>query len=185
MARPLREEVEGGIYHVYSRGNRRSRVFVDEADYSLYLALLGGVVIGKRWRLLAYCLMPNHLHLLIETPEPNLARGMQYLHGFYARQFNDRHELSGHLFQGRYGCKRIRDDVQLLAVIRYVAANPVDAAICAQPEDWIWNSYGPVLDGDAPEWLDNGRLFEHLSGWSRDPRRGYVDLVSGGLRGLG
>jgi putative transposase len=184
MPRPPREDVEGGIHHVFARGNRRLEIFLDDDDYSHYLSLLGGVVVGKRWRLLAYCLMPNHVHLLVETPEPNLARGMQYLHGFYAQDFNGRHGVSGHLFQGRYGSVRIRDDAQFVATLRYVAANPVEGSLGKDERDWPWNSYGPVVDGSAPAWLDAQRLFEHLGVWGGDPRRGYVELVSRGLRGL-
>jgi REP-associated tyrosine transposase len=142
--------------------------------------LLGGVVRAKRWRCLAYCLMPNHVHLLIETPEANIARGMQYLHGFYAHHFNARYDLSGHLFQGRYGSKLIRDDVQFLAVVRYTALNPVEGGLCAMPEDWPWSSYGRALDGDAPAWLDVDGLLTHLG--PPDPWAGYVQLVSGGRR---
>jgi putative transposase len=128
--------------------------------------------------------MPNHVHLIVETPLPNLARGMQYVHGFYAQDFNARHGFSGHLFQGRYGSKRIRDDAQLVTTLRYVAANPVAGSLCDDGRDWPWNSYGPVVDGAAPACLDAERLFEHLGVWGGDPRRGYIDLVSAALRGL-
>jgi REP element-mobilizing transposase RayT len=182
VPRPLREQVEDGIYHVYARGNRRGLLFRDDADYAHYLALLGGVVIAKRWQCLAYCLMPNHVHLLVAISEPNLARGIQHLHGLYAHAFNARYELSGHLFQGRYGSKPIRDDAQLLSVLRYIALNPVDGNLCLRAGEWPWDSYGAVRSSDAPHWLDVEGLFRHLSLWSRDPRRSYADLVSDALR---
>jgi hypothetical protein len=109
---------------------------------------------------------------------------MQYLHGFYAQDFNARHGVSGHLFQGRYGSKRIRDDSHFAATLRYVAANPVKGSLSNDERDWPWNSYGPVLEGAAPPWLDAQRLFQHLGVWGPDPRRSYVELVSAALRGL-
>jgi putative transposase len=183
MSRPLREDYPGLIQHAYARGNRRQEIFRDEEDYRLYLALLAGIVRAKKWRLLAYCLMPNHVHLLIETPEGNLARGMQHLHGIYARIFNDRHGLAGHLFQGRYGSKVVRDDIQFIAVVRYIALNPLDAQLCDAPDSWPWNSFGHAINGGTPEWLDVDRLFACLDAPSVDPARAYKRLVSGGLPG--
>jgi REP element-mobilizing transposase RayT len=167
---------------VFARGNRRDVIFRDDADYVHYLELLGGVVFAKRWRCLAYCLMPNHVHLLVETPEANLARGIQYLHGFYAHAFNARYGLSGHVFQGRYGSKPVRDDAQLLSVLRYIALNPIEGGLCSQAGTWRWDSYGTAMSTDPPCWLDVDGVFRHLSLWSRDPRRGYAELVSGALR---
>jgi REP element-mobilizing transposase RayT len=185
MPRPLREDSPGLFQHVYARGNRRQEIFSDEQDYGLYLALLAGVVRVKKWRLLAYCLMPNHVHLLIETPEGNLARGMQNLHGLYARIFNDRHGLDGHVFQGRYGSKVVRDDIQFSAVVRYIALNPIDADLCDTPDGWPWNSFSDAVDGAAPEWLDVARLFACLDVPSADPVGSYRRFVSAGLPELG
>ena len=181
MARPLRDDFAGAVQHVFARGNRRQPIFFDETDFRLYLALLGGIVVAKKWRVLAYCLMPNHVHLLLETPEPTLARGMQDLHGLYARLFNDRHGFVGHLFQGRYGSKLVRDDSQLVTVLRYVGLNPIGAGLAASPADWPWNSFGDVIAGDAPGWLDVDRLFEYLEAWTNDPLRRYRELVTGAL----
>ena len=125
----MRELVAGGVYHAVARGNRGARIFRDDADYAEYLKLLAGVVTRFRWAVLAYCLMGNHVHLVVETPEPNLPAGMQWLHGKYGRYFNDRHDLFGHLFQGRYKAARQLTDEQLLYVLRYVGLNPVEAAV--------------------------------------------------------
>src|ERR687896_722074 len=103
MPRRPRQEVAGGINHVFARGNNRGHVFIDDTDRRAYLTTLGRVTRWKRWRCLAYCLMPNHVHLLLETPQANLGAGMQYLHGSYANEFNERHGRFGHVFQGRYG----------------------------------------------------------------------------------
>jgi putative transposase len=177
MPRPHREDFAGGVQHAYARGNRQQEIFRDDADYRLYLALLAGIVRAKKWRLLAYCLMPNHVHLLIETPEANLARGMQQLHGLYARLFNDRHGVVGHLFQGRYGSKVVRDDAQFLAVARYIALNPVDAALCERPDAWPWSSFRAAINGEAPDWLDVDRLFAYLDAPSLAPAGAYERLV--------
>jgi putative transposase len=155
---------------------------LDDADYRLYLALLAGVVAAKKWRVLAYCLMPNHVHLLIETPEGNLARGMQQLHGLYARIFNDRHGYVGHHFQGRYGSKLIRDDSQLITVVRYIGANPLVAGLAEDPWGWEWNSFVAATTDSAPSCLDVDRLLEYLAEWSGDPMRLYREMVSGVLR---
>src|SRR3712207_2241831 len=112
MARKHRLNV-AGTHHVYARGNEGRVIFRDDADRSAYLRLLGAVVVRRRWSCLAYCLMDNHVHLLVEIPEPDLAEGMRQLHGDYARGFNDRHARSGHLFQGRYGSKLVTSDEQL------------------------------------------------------------------------
>src|SRR5215218_10333319 len=116
VPRKPREEVAGGIHHVYARGNNKALLFVDDVDREGYLWLLGTEVGRRRWRCLSYCLMDNHMHLLIETPEPNLGRGMQRLHGDFGRGFNRRHSRSGHVFQGRYGSKPVSDDEQLWTV---------------------------------------------------------------------
>jgi REP element-mobilizing transposase RayT len=178
MARKPRHEVAGAVHHVFARGNRRQRVYLDHTDYATYLRLLAREVRRRRWRCLAYCLMENHLHLLVETPEPNLGRGMQRLHGDYAHLFNQRHDRVGHLFQGRYGAVAVETDDQLIAVVRYIAANPVEASLCARAEQWRWNSFGLVLHGRAPSWLAVDRLFEYLAADGADPRTRYGRLVS-------
>jgi REP element-mobilizing transposase RayT len=183
MPRPLRDDFPGALQHVFARGNRKQTIFLDHRDYRLYLALLGGVVVAKKWRVLAYCLMPNHLHLLIETPDAGLAAGMQQLHGLYARLFNDRHGHVGHLFQGRYGSKLVRDDLQLRAVARYIALNPVDAGLVEHPADWTWNSYMPTINRDGPRWLDADRLLGYAGAWAPDEVVAYSRLVTGGLPG--
>jgi putative transposase len=117
VPRPHREEVEDGIFHVYARGNAKQAVYLDDADRVTYLRLLDMAIRKRSWRCLAYCLMENHVHLLLETPNANLAAGMQWLHGLYARTFNERHGRVGHLFQGRYGAVRVRSDAQLWGVL--------------------------------------------------------------------
>ena len=121
--------------------------------------MLGTVVQRRGWRCHAYCLMPNHYHLLVETPRPDLSKGMQYLNARYAEWFNWRHELDGHLFQGRFHSVLVESDWHLLELARYLVLNPVRAGLCDTPVQWAWSSYGAVL-GTIPrppfltlEWL--------------------------------
>jgi putative transposase len=162
MARKPRGEVEAGVHHVYARGNCRQAVFLDDWDRTRYLSLLGHAVARSRWHCMAYCLMGNHLHLLVETREPNLGAGIRWLHGRYAQTFNRRHRRDGHLFHGRYGATRIEDDRQLWTTVRYIALNPVNGGLCADARDWRWSSYALLHEGVAPGWLDEARLVSHL-----------------------
>jgi REP element-mobilizing transposase RayT len=161
------------VHHLSARGNRQQSIYLDDHDRVAYLRLLGRVVRDHDWRCLAYCLMDNHVHLLIETPHPNLGIGVQRLHGVYARRFNDRHRHSGHLFQGRYGVVPIKSDEQLYAVVRYLAMNPVAAGLCSRPQDWRWSSCSR-----PPAWLDEPRLLEYLGAGGGDARKRYADLIA-------
>ncbi len=179
MPRRSRQELEGAVHHVFARGNDRREIYVDDVDRRIYLATLGRVTRRQRWRCLAYCLMPNHVHLLVETPLANLGAGMQRLHGHYAQIFNARHGRSGHVFQGRYGSVRVTTDDQLWAATAYVALNPVAAGLCQAPEEWAWSSHASTLDGRArPRWLDVPRLLSYFEGLGGDPRERYVLLTA-------
>ena len=149
----------------------------------MYMKILGRVVEKMEWRCLAYCLMENHIHLLIETREPNLGRGMQRIHSPYAAAFNARHGRVGHLFQGRFGEVRIDSDEQLCAVVAYLPKNPVEAGLCEAADQWPWSSHRGVISGCHPKWLDVPRLFQYLSVWGGDPRQTYLDLVHDPERG--
>lgn len=176
MARKPRIDAPG-IHHVWARGNDRQDIFRDTADRQDYLRLLGLTVLRKRWRCLAYCLMDNHVHLLLETQDANLAAGMQWLHGVYASTINDRRLRSGHIFQGRYGSKPVTDDEQLWTAIAYIVHNPVRAGLCEKPGDWRWSSHAAIVRGPAPRWLDRERLLEHLSGAGGNPEILYRELT--------
>ena len=155
MARKPRAEDAGAVHHVYARGNRSAQIFLDDVDRHLYLRLLGQAVREQEWACLSYCLMGNHVHLLIETPRPNLGSGMRKLHGKYGLRFNQRHGFVGHVFQGRYGAVRITDDEHLVTVLRYIDGNPVEAGLGS---DWPWCSSLGLRGGPAPPWLALGRL---------------------------
>jgi putative transposase len=141
MARPPRIVVANGIYHVTARGNRRQLLFVDRRDRLRYLDFFAEVVTQYGWRLHAYCLMPNHVHLLIQTPVPNLSEGMQRLQTRYAQWFNHRHGFDGHLFQGRFHSVHVRSQLHLMELSRYIVSNPVRAKLCATARDWEWSSF--------------------------------------------
>ena len=127
MARPLRIEYPGALYHVTARGNARQRIYSDSKDCQAFLDLLGTLSDRYHWLCHAYCLMTNHYHLLLETPEGNLAEGMRQLNGIYTQAFNRRHHKVGHLFQGRYHAILVDKDCYLLEVARYIVLNPVRA----------------------------------------------------------
>jgi REP element-mobilizing transposase RayT len=156
----------------------RAVIYLDDEDRERYLALLGQVVERHGWRCLAFCLMHNHVHLLVQTPEPCLGRGMQRLHGVYAQYFNRRHRRSGHLFQGRFGTKVMRSDAQLLLAARYIALNPVKAGLCVEATAWRWSSHRATLNGVRPPWLDTPRLLDYFGADGGDPLDTYTEFVA-------
>ena len=176
MPRKPRQNVPG-IHHVYARGNDRRAIFRSDADREDYLLLLGKVVERMRWHCLAYCLMDNHVHLLIETREPNLGAGMRWLHGKYASSLNRRNGTTGHVFEGRYGSALQTSDEQLWHTIAYVVRNPVAAGLCSAAEEWRWSSHSALRRGALPGWMDPTRLFRCFEGIGGDPRRRYVEIV--------
>lgn len=179
MPRKHREDVEGGLHHVFARGNGKQRIFLVDSDRLIYLRMLARVIDRMSWRCLAYCLMENHLHLLIETPLANLSAGMQRLHGRYAQDFNERHSRVGHVFQGRFGAVRVRSDEQLWAVAAYIARNPVAAGLCEFAEEWTWSSHAAMIGvRRAPKWLDIPRLESLLGGTTRDPISALAELTN-------
>jgi putative transposase len=175
VPRRPRAEVEPGLFHVFARGNNKRLIYRDDRDRATYLRILRGTVRHCRWRFLAYCLMDNHVHLLLETREANLGAGMGRLHGVYAQRFNSRHGTSGHLFQGRYGSVRIKTDEQLLTVVTYIAMNPGEAGLCRHPDDWPWSSHSMVLSETAPDWIDVPHLLDCFAAAGGEGRRRYAD----------
>jgi len=150
MARPLRIEYPGALYHVTSRGDRQEAIFDDDQDRRAFLKVLGDVVSRYRWRRHAYFLMGNHYHLMIETPEANLTKGMRQLNGVFTQCSNRRHKRSGHLFQGRYKAILVDRDSYFLELARYVVLNPVRAAMVKYPHLWVWSSYGAMIGKATP-----------------------------------
>jgi putative transposase len=182
MARPLRIEFPGALYHVTSRGNARQRVFRDDEDREMFLATLAWVVTRFAWRCHAYCLMNNHVHLLIETPQPNLSRGMRQLNGVYTQRFNRRHRKVGHLFQGRFKAILVEKEGYLLELARYIVLNPVRAKMVKMPERYLWSSYramvglAPVPPALAIEWV-----LDQFARTRATARRRYAKFVHDGI----
>ncbi|RDI73880.1 Transposase IS200 like [Gaiella occulta] len=131
------------------RGNERALVFRDDRDRERFLEILGEVAVRYRWRVLAYCLMGNHFHLLVMTLEPTLARGMRQLNGVYAQWFNRRHRRVGHLFQGRYKAVSVQTDAHLRRTVRYVVRNPIRARLSSRPQQWRWTSHHATVGSAA------------------------------------
>jgi putative transposase len=147
MARQPRGLLGDGIFHVTARGVARSELFLDRADFAGFAALLASVVERFRWRCHAYCLMPNHYHLVVETPRVKLSRGMHRLNFLYAQSFNDRYDRVGHLFQNRFGARLIESTEYLADACTYVRMNPVRAGLCRSADDWPWS--GPAYAATA------------------------------------
>ena len=188
MARPLRIEFAGAVYHVTSRGNGRQKIFVDDRDNTTFLELLGKTVERFHWTCHAFCLMVNHYHLMIETPEANLSKGMHHLNANFCQAFNKRHDSVGHLFQGRFKSIVVDRESYLLELARYVVLNPVRAGMVDRPEEWPWSSYcatagltsSPSADA-ASEWLSTIWLLGQFSPDKAAARKRYRDFVSAGI----
>lgn len=149
MARPLRLEYPGALYHVTARGNARQDIYLNDNDREGFLELLGSIIERFHWLCHAYCLMDNHYHLLIETPDANLSTGMRQLNGVYTQRFNRRHGRVGHVFQGRFKAILVDRDSYLLELARYIVLNPVRAKLRKHAGDYAWSSYSATV-GEAP-----------------------------------
>jgi REP element-mobilizing transposase RayT len=182
MARPLRIELSGGLYHVTSRGDRREDIYFSDADREAWLALFAQVCERFNWICHAYCLMTNHYHLVVETPEGNLAKGMRQLNGVYTQFVNRAHGRIGHVFQGRYKAILVEKDSYLLELSRYVVLNPVRAGMVSDVVDWPWSSF-PAMIGQAPSpvWLQTDWILGQFSPLRDQARIGYVDFVRAGV----
>jgi REP element-mobilizing transposase RayT len=174
VARPLRLEFPGAVYHLTARGDRQEPIFLNDADRRKFLELLAKEIKQQDWICYAYCLMDNHYHLLIETPQPNLVAGMRRLNGVYTQAFNYRRNKPGHVFQGRYKSILVDKDNYLLELCRYIVLNPVRAKAVKSPEQWSWSSY-PATAGlvRAESWMATERVLALFSG-SRKRYRSFV-----------
>lgn len=181
MARPLRIELSGGLYHVTARGDRREDIYFGAPDRERWLHLLGQVCDRFNWVCHAYCQMTNHYHLVVETPEGNLAQGMRQLNGVYTQHINRTHRRVGHVFQGRYQAILVEKDSYLLELARYVVLNPVRARMVNDPADWPWSSHRIMLGGQAPGWLQTDWILGQFGSERRRAVARYLDFVRAGV----
>lgn len=182
MARPLRIEFAGALYHVTSRGDRREDIYEDDVDRQSFLAVLGDVAARFNWVCHAYCLMSNHYHLLIETPNANLSQGMRQLNGVFTQASNRRHGRTGHLFQGRFKAILVDRDAYLLEVTRYIVLNPVRAHMVELPEHWPWSSYRATAGlSPAVPFLDTDTILSLFGKQRGRSRKQYERFVAEGM----
>ncbi len=188
MARPLRIEFPGAIYHVTARGNRCEPIFAEDADRDVFLGILGAALARFDAVAFAYCLMGNHYHCVVHTRQANLSALMRQVNGVYTQAFNRRHGKVGHLFQGRFKSILVDRDAYLLEVCRYVDLNPVRAGLVEDPGAWDWSSYRAHVGLTVgPNWLDSLVILGQLLGRdvrdARDRRRAsarYAEFVARG-----
>ena len=182
MTRPLRIEYPGAVYHVTSRGNRKETIFEDDGDRLKFLGTLDEVCEIYNWGILSYCLMGNHYHLVVETPDANLSKGMRHLNGVYTQSSNRRHGRVGHIFQGRFKSILVDADAYLLELSRYVVLNPVRANLVRLPEQWLWSSYKQMIcTTQAPRWLMREKLLAQFSPQFEQAKRRYIEFVREGV----
>jgi REP element-mobilizing transposase RayT len=185
MSRPLRLEYPGAVWHVTSRGNEQREIFRDTGDRQKFLSVLGRTVDLFGWNVLAYALMGNHYHLLVETPEPTLSRGMRQLNGVYTQAFNRRHGRVGHLLQGRFKSILVEKESHLLELARYVVLNPVRARLVESAGAWRWTSYRATAGLERnPGWLATSSILRQFGEKPEVSARRYRAFVAEG-RGAG
>jgi putative transposase len=183
MARRPRIHFPGALYHVITRGNRRQGIFIDEKDVKKFLAFLAEYKWRHPFRLYAYALMKNHLHLLVEVEEIPLSRIMQSFLFRYTRYFNRRYGEEGHLFQGRYKAIVCDKDAYLLELVRYIHLNPVRAKIVKKPEEYLWTGHLSYLGRGGDDLIDEGFVLDQFSGDKSLARRRYRQFVWEGIPG--
>lgn len=181
MARPLRLELSSGVYHVTSRGDGREDIYLSDADRASWLEVFGQVCERFNWICHAWCQMTNHYHILIETPEANLAQGMRQLNGVYTQRFNRAHSRVGHVFQGRYKAILVERDSYLLELARYVVLNPLRAKMVKHLESWPWSSYLATCGQAVPSvWLQTDWILAQFGQRRSSAIAKYVSFVHEG-----
>ena len=150
MARSARIQFPGAVYHISARGNHQENIYFSDRDRKLFLRLLDNAAKRYNWICHAYCLMTNHYHLILETPDGLLSNGMGYVNGVYTQKINQQYGMTGHLFQERFHSKLIDGNQQFLTTVRYVIRNPLDANIVQDAEDWPWSSYRATAGIERP-----------------------------------
>ena len=180
MAHPLRIEHPGAYYHVINRGNNQEEIFKNDRDREKFLQYLEKA--SERFSIVfhTYCLMSNHFHLLVETPEPNLSVAMQWINVSYAIYFNRKQGRQGHLFQGRFRAILVDADEYLKHLSRYIHLNPVRAKMVSAPEEYKWSSYSAFIGKiKAPQFLEINWLLSNFGKSKKQAKKNYKDFVGG------
>ena len=179
MSRPLRIEYPNAWYHLMNRGRRGEEIFFDKHDYQMFIDLLVETTEMWNFRVSAYCLMPNHYHLLIQTPNANISRGMRHLNGVYTQRFNRRHFCDGSLFRGRYKSILVDGDSYLLQLVRYIHRNPLKAGLTDKIYKYVWSSHKGYLSvAKKWEWLHKRFIFSILTSDTRQWLKQYKRFIS-------
>jgi len=182
MVRPLRLEYPNAVYHVVSRGNGDQKIFEGSEDKDKFLCIASSVFERFSWLSYAYSLMDNHYHLVIETPKPNLSKGMRQLNGIWAQVSNRQKKKTGHLFQGRFKAFLIERELYLLEVIRYVVLNPVRAQICARPEEYRYTSFLETIDAaKGSNLLASDLVLSQFGVRKREARKSFKTFIYDGI----
>jgi REP element-mobilizing transposase RayT len=164
-----------------NRGNARVPIYLVDDDYEIFLEVLKESSKFFQVYLAAYCLMPNHYHLLLTTPKANLARFMRHVDGVYTQRFNRYHKKDGHLFRGRYKAILVQEDEYLTHLVRYIHLNPVQAHLVQDPKDWLWSSHKAYLKAQDEEWLKVTPILKIFSKSLRKAKRAYLEFIHGGI----
>jgi REP element-mobilizing transposase RayT/DNA-directed RNA polymerase specialized sigma24 family protein len=184
MTRPLRHEFAGAVYHVTSRGDRQQAIFRDDTDRLAWLSMLACICSRFNFMVHSFCQMTNHYHIVVETCDSNLSRGMRQLNGQYSQYYNRRHQLVGHLFQGRYKAIMVQKESYLREVARYVVLNPVRAGMVLRAEDWRWSSHQLMLqDAPSPFWLHADWMLSLFGDTRERAIDAYRQFVAAGVGG--
>jgi len=179
MARPFRIQYPDAWYHVMNRGRRGEDIFSDDQDYIMFTELLKET--SEMWnvRIAAYCLLPNHYHMLVQTPDANISRSMRHLNGVYTQRYNSRHRCDGQLFRGRYKSILIDTDSYLLQAVRYIHRNPLGAGLVESIDAYKWSSHKGYLSiAKKWDWLHKNHILSLLSKNRKDWLRYYKKWVS-------
>ena len=178
MVRPLRVEFAGAFYHVLNRGNAGEAIFKSKKDRERFLDCIARAVERFSLKIHTYCLMMNHYHLLVETPEPNLSKAIQLLNVSYATYFNRKYHRNGHLFQGRFKSILVDEDAYLKYLSRYIHLNPVRAKLVEYPADYSWSSYREFIGKvNANSWLEAKWLLRQFGRGKKEAIKNYRDFV--------
>jgi len=179
MARPLRIEYADAWYHIMNRGRRSELIFIHERDYSGFIELLKDTSEMWNLRITAYCLMPSHYHILVQTPDANISRCMRHIDGVYTQRFNRYHQCDGPLFRGRYKSILIDADQYLLQLVRYIHRNPIKAGLTDQLDRYVWSSHmGYISKAEKWNWLHKNFVLSMLSKIKDDRLEIYRQFVA-------